>query len=270
MHVGASLVANQEAPKAVQPRECPFDDPSRDAEAAAMRRAAPGEDGDDALRAEPLPMALRIVAPIALQDIGPPLRPATSAPDLGQSADQRVELRNVIDVRRAHLGHEGDTAGINDDVVFRALLTAIGWVRSSFFPPRSARTDALSTTAQRRSSRPRRRSSASNTPCNRRQTPARCHRTKRRQQVLPDPQPISLGSICHGMPLRRTKKMPVNAARFEIGGRPIRPRRGLGSKGSIRAHKASSRSRLDLRMADRTKRPHPVQGLRHQTFETRS
>ena len=64
--------------------------------------------------------------------------------------------------------------------------------------------------------------------------------------------------------------MPVNAARFEIGGRPIRPRRGLGSKGSIRAHKASSRSRLDLRMADRTKRPHPVQGLRHQTFETRS
>jgi hypothetical protein len=134
MNVGASLVANQEATEAVQPCEGPFNDPSRDAEAAAVRRAASGEDGDDAFHAEPITMALRMVAAIALQDVGPPAGPAASTSDLGHGADQWVELRNVIDVRGGHLGDERNAAGLDNDVVFRALLTAIGWVRSSFFP----------------------------------------------------------------------------------------------------------------------------------------
>lgn len=42
-----------------------------------------------------------------------------------------------------------------------ALLTAIGWVRCSFFPPRTTRTDPLLITVQRWSSRPRRSSAKS-------------------------------------------------------------------------------------------------------------
>jgi hypothetical protein len=64
-------------------------------------------------------------------------------------------VRDVVDVRGGHLGDEWDAPRIGDEVVFGALLAAIGWVRSSFFPPRTARTDPLSMTAQRWSSRPR-------------------------------------------------------------------------------------------------------------------
>jgi hypothetical protein len=150
---------------------------------------------------------------------------------------------DVVDVRGGHLRDERDAARIGDEVVLGALLAAIGWVRSSFFPPRTARTEPLSMTVQRWSSRPRRRSSASSVSCSRCQTPVRCHRTNRRQHVLPDPHPIWRGSICQGIPERRTNKMPVRIARSGIGARPCRcPRFGrrLGSSGSSRAQIASS------------------------------
>jgi hypothetical protein len=68
--------------------------------------------------------------------------------------------------------------------------------------------------------------------------------------VLPDPHPISFGSICHGIPLRSTKRMPVSAARSGTRGRPMafhRRRGGFGNRGSIRLHKASSIRRSDMR-----------------------
>jgi hypothetical protein len=40
--------------------------------------------------------------------------------------------------------------------------------------------------------------------------------------VLPDPHPIWRGSICQGIPDRRTNKMPVRMARSGIGIRPCR------------------------------------------------
>jgi hypothetical protein len=58
-------------------------------------------------------------------------------------------LRDIVHVGGGELRDQRDAARVGDDVVFRALLTAIGWVRSSFFPPRSARTEALSITVHR-------------------------------------------------------------------------------------------------------------------------
>jgi hypothetical protein len=61
---------------------------------------------------------------------------------------------DVVDVRGRDMRHQRHPARIGHDVVFGPRLAAIGWVRSSFFPPRIARTDPLSTTVQRWSSRP--------------------------------------------------------------------------------------------------------------------
>jgi hypothetical protein len=81
--------------------------------------------------------------------------------------------------------------------------------------------------------------------------------------VLPEPQPISFGSICHGTPLRKTNRMPVNAARSGTRGLPIvfhRRRGGFGRSGSIRRHSASSMRRWAMR--DRLRRGHATVPIR--------
>ena len=62
----------------------------------------------------------------------------------------------------------------------------------------------------------------------------------RRQQVTPEPQPISSGSIAQGMPERSTKRMPVSTARSSTRGRPpFLLTRRLGRSGSTVAHSSS-------------------------------
>jgi hypothetical protein len=63
---------------------------------------------------------------------------------------------------------------------------------------------------------------------------------RRRQHVIPEPQHSSCGNICHGMPLRRTKRIPVRQARSGTRGRPPIGRDGaLGRNGSTRSHNES-------------------------------
>ena len=205
-------------------------------------------------------MRLRVVASVTLKHARAALGAPGPAAHGGQRGDQRIELRDVVDIGGGYLRDERDASRVGDEMVFGARLAAIGWVRSSFFPPRTARTEALSTMVHRWSSRPRRRSSARSVSCRRCQTPARCQRTSRRQQVLPEPQPICRGSICQGMPARSTNKIPVRIARSGSGGRPWRwPRRTRrgGISGASRAQIASSISVCD--MPDRTKTSASVQ-----------
>lgn len=84
---------------------------------------------------------------------------------------------------------------------------------------------------------------ASRTSITRPHTPASCQFRKRRQQLTPDPQPISAGNSVHRIRVISTNRMPVSAARSGTGLRPgYRKRRGLagGSSGSINAHNGSS------------------------------
>src|SRR6202521_2610755 len=156
MHIRASFVAHGKSAETMEPRNRALNDPPHDAEATAVGRAAAREDRHDPLREQPIAMRLRIVAAIALEDAGAAARPPAPAADRGERGDERIQLRDVIDVGGGYLRDEGDAARVGDEVMFRTRLAAIGWVRSSFFPPRTARTDALSMIVQRWSSRPRR------------------------------------------------------------------------------------------------------------------
>jgi hypothetical protein len=243
MDLGPAFVADRQAAEAVEPGEGALNHPPADAEAAAVRRAPLGQDRNDPTGPEAIAVGLGVVAPVALQCTDAPAGAPASTAHGGQRVDHRIQVGDVVHVGGGHLGDERDATRVGDEVVLGALLAAIGWVRSSFFPPRTARTEPLSMTAHRWSRRPRRRSSASSVSWSRCQTPARCQRTSRRQQVLPEPQPIWRGSICQGMPERNTKRIPVRIARSGIGVRPCRwprLRRRFGSSGSSRAQMASS------------------------------
>jgi len=227
----------------MQPRDRAFNDPPRATEATAVRRAAFRELRGNAARQELMSMRLRVVAAVALDEARLPQGRTRATAQWRNRIHQRQQLGHVVPVRRREARDNRNPVRVGKNMMFRPGLAAIGRVRSSFFPPRSARSEALSTTARARSSWPRRRNSTSSTRWRCFQTPARCQRTSRRQHVDPQPQPISGGSMFHGSPLRKTKRMPVSTARSGIGFRPaywrLRGRR-LGSRGSIRVHKSSS------------------------------
>jgi len=204
----------------------------------------------DASPRELVPMRLRIIPAVPLDQARFARRAPRPSTQRRNGIDQGQQLGDVVPVGGGQSDDERDPLRVREEMVFAPRLAAIGWVRSSFFPPRSARTDELSTTARAKSNWPRRRSSASSTSWMRCHTPACCQATNRRQQTVPDPQPISRGNMFHGIPLRRTNRMPVRTARSGIGLRPAyrRLRGGRGGRsGSIRAHSASSSSGLVMR-----------------------
>jgi hypothetical protein len=110
-------------------------------------------------------------------------------------------------------------------------------------PPYTARMEQLSTTARDQSIWSSRASQSKSAKWIRSHTPVCCQSRRRRQHVIPDPHPSSCGSICQGIPLRRTKTMPVRHARSETRGRPPCGRRGrIGKRGSTRSHSGSGSS----------------------------
>ena len=164
----------------MQPGQRALDDPAGPPQAAPVRSSALGQLRRDAAERQLVPMGLGIVAAVALHQGRLAGRTTDPAPQGGHGIDQREQLRHVVPVRRREARDKRNPVRVGKNMMFRPGFAAIGRVRSSFFPPRSARSEALSTTARARSNWRRRRNSASNTACSRRQTPVRCHRTSRR------------------------------------------------------------------------------------------
>ena len=71
--------------------------------------------------------------------------------------------------------------------------------------------------------------------------PACCQSRKRRQQVMPEPQPTSCGRYSQRMPVFSTNRMPVKTARSGTRGRPgfSLSQRGGGSSGATTAQSSS-------------------------------
>jgi hypothetical protein len=117
--------------------------------------------------------------------------------------------------------HTGrDARPLDHNMALRARLSLICRIRSGSLAPllagtlaesREVRSQSICSASPRRSKRTR---------CSFSHTPASCHSRKRRQQVTPLPQPMSLGSISQGMPLFSTKMMPVRTARSSMRGLP--------------------------------------------------
>ena len=244
MNARATFVADRESPKAMQPGDRSFDHPSRATEATAVPTAvAIRNQRHNAALPQLGAVPCRVVAAVALHDVRSPARRPGAPADRRHRIDEVQQLGDVGGIGGSQLRDERNPVGVGKNMMLRPGFAAIGRVRSSFFPPRIARSDALSTIARARSRRPRRRNSVSSAACSRFHTPARCQRTSRRQQVIPEPQPISRGSMRQGMPLRSTKRIPVSTARSGIGARPAYCRfraRRFGKSGSTRSHKASS------------------------------
>ena len=244
MDVIAPLVAGDEATEASEPGQGPPDHPTVSAEAIGALDAAPGDAGAYAAPAAVVAAPPVIEALVAVQPVGTAARPATTAAHRRHRIEHGRQRDGVVAVGRLQGQAERGAVPVDQDEPLRTGLAPVHRRRPGPGSPLLAREDEESTAARDQSIAPAACIRASSTSCTRSHTPAACQSRSRRQQVMPQPQPISLGSISQGMPLLSTNRTPVSAGRLSTGGRPpFGPGRGgSGSSGSITAQSSSGRS----------------------------
>ncbi len=249
VNVGQPFVSNSQTTKPMQPSDGALHDPAGLAQAATVRGPAPCDLGLDTQGQERRTMRVGIISAVSLHQLGLSPWGAPLASNGRDGLNQGQQLGHVVAIGFGQNDRERNALRVGKEVMLRAGTTAIGWVRSGFFPAPRARMEELSATAREKSMRSAWRSFDSSTWCRRFHTPVRCQALSRRQQVTPEPQPISRGNIFQGMPERSTNTIPVSAARSPTRGRP-RPLLGRflrrGSNGSIILHNSSSISGLGI------------------------
>ena len=247
MNVISAFVANSQASELVQPSDRSFHDPSMLTQSTSMFGVSAGQARSNAAATQLVAVRLRVVAAVALNALRPVAWSARLAGNWRNGLHQRQQLRHIVGVGTRERGCQRNAARIRDDMVLAPRLAAIRGVSAGFCPPSTALTLELSTTARDQSMRSAAFSFSSRSSCNRFQTPASCQSRSLRQQLIPQPQPISCGSIDHGMPVRSTNKMPVSASRLPIGGRPPLGDDTIGgSSGSTNSHNSSDTSTLAI------------------------
>lgn len=245
--VGAALVADGEAAEAGKPSQGALDDPAVPAQPVGAVDAAPGDARRDAPCAAGLAAGCVIIGLVGMELFGPAAGTATALADGAHRVQHRFQQTAVVAVGRAQANGERDAVRVDQKMTLAARAAAIGRVRAGLFAPLFAATAALSKAQRDQSMALARPSRSSSTWCSLSQIPTRCQSRSRRQQVIPQPQPISRGSISQGMPDLSTNRIPVSTARSETGGRPPLGRgRGGGSRGAISAHSVSGTSGLAM------------------------
>ena len=239
----ASFIADAKPAILMQPRERPLNNPPIYPKATSIISAPLCQKRPDELSPKLPPVGLTVIGSITQHASRTPKGPANLACYRRDGLDQRQQLSNVVTIRSGQFHSQRNAVSVGHQMVFRAFFAAIRGIRTCFCPPKTARTEAESTTAREKSIWSARRSWLSKTRWILSQTPAFCQSRRRRQQVMPEPQPISWGRSSHAIPVLRTKRMPLRTARSSIDFRPGYRNRlfFFGSNGSIICHSSSSR-----------------------------
>src|SRR5918994_5318494 len=201
----APLVADREPAVLRKPRQCPLHHPPVSSQLFAALYPLPGYAALDA----PLPQGpsalLVVVGLVGVQLLRTLPRPATGALYGLDAVHQLLEDHRVVGIGGGEHHAERDAPSVRNNVALRARFSLIRRILAGFCAPLLAGMEAESKEALSQSIRSTSPGRSNRTLCRRSHTPASCHSRKRRQQVTPDAQPISWGSISQGMPLFKTK-----------------------------------------------------------------
>jgi hypothetical protein len=205
----------------VEPRQSPLDEVSRLAQTRAVGIVhRSGQERPYASLARRPDIRLPTISAVALVDSRAKPRPSDRPLDRRDGVQKHDGHLPVGHVRRGGDQRQRQTGGVDDQVPFAAVFPAIGGVWAGMAPPKTARTEALSTKARDRSTR-RSRPKVLRIRCQTAgQTSASVQDRKRRQHVVPSPQPSSAGRSFHAQPVRSTKTMPTRHRRSGMRGRP--------------------------------------------------
>ena len=241
MDIGAPFITHPQPPVLVEPGEGALHHPAVTAQPLAGVDPFPGDADFDVALAEGTAAAGNVVGLVGVAFVWPFAAAAVGLPDRGDSIEHLREDDRLVAVGSGQEFGQWQPAAFDGDMTFDARFGAIRGVGTGQFAPLFAGTLAASTLTRLQSMRPASPSRSSSARCNASHTPAACQSRSRRQQVTPEPQPISWGSSSQGMPDCSTKMMPVRAARSETRGRPPL---GLGGSGGSSGATTAQRSSL--------------------------
>jgi len=218
------------------------------AQSASVFRASLGDERlDAALAQRHTNFFFGVVGAISESRVGTLAATAARTFDGWNRVDQWDRLLGIVDVRAGVRDRQRRPLAIADNMPLRAIFAAISGIWAGPRPPKSARTEQLSSATFDQSISSASPSSSSNTRQIFFHTPPACQSRSRRQQVMPDPHPNSRGRYSHGQPVRSTNKMPVSAWRSETRGRPpLGFGDSGGSIGLIRSHNFSASNGLAI------------------------
>ncbi len=179
-----------------------------------------------------------VISLVGMQLVGPAPWATRSMPHRRDRIEGGRQHQAVVPVGAAQAQAERCPRPVDHNMALRARFAAIRRVRAGGRAPFLAAMAEESSAARLQSSWSASARRSSKVRCRRIHTPAACQSRSRRQHVMPE-QPISDGSISHGMPERRTKRMPARAARSSTRGRPPLGLAGSGGRsGLIAAQRA--------------------------------
>jgi hypothetical protein len=240
MNIGLPLVTHPQAAELVQPAQGPLYQPAVDSQATAMLLTTLAQQRQDAATSQFLTQWVRVIASVSLHLLGASPGPTSLAFDGLDGIHQGKSLGYIMAVGPSKLYRQGDALSLSDNVVFAPSFSSVSRVGSRLLPPKTARTEALSSTARRQSKRPASCSRSRQVRWMASQTPRRCQSLSLRQQVMPLPQSIAWGNSSQGMPVFSTNRMPVRAWRSGIRGLPPLGLAGAGgSSGWTNSHSSS-------------------------------
>ena len=254
VNVVAALVAYAQPPGVLLPAERTLRYPAETPQPFTALNPTPGNACHDPTLAQAASQLLVVICFVRMNLLRAMTRPAPLTAHKWDCVDSRKHLLSIGHVRPRKQRRQRQTVLVYYLMALGSRTPSVHRRRADrrtdrppFFAP-LARMKIESTLARLQSRRWAASSFASISSWSVCQTLALCQSRRRRQQVMPLPQPISWGSISQGMPLLRTNRMPVKATRSARGGLPRVPgwQRWGGNSGSTSAQSSSETSCLAM------------------------
>jgi hypothetical protein len=242
MNLRTFFIADSKSPVLMQPRNGSLNNPAIYPQTTAVFGSTLCQDRFDSFLSKFLTMRFRVITSISKNSV----RLASGTPSFAcyrrNTIKQWQQLCNIMPISSGQFNRQRKSVAICYQMMFRAFFAAVRRIWAGFCPPKTARTEDESTMAREKSIWSAWFSLSRRLWCILSHTPAFCQSRNLLQQVMPQPQPISLGRSSHPIPVLSTNKIPVSASLSETGFRPgyLKFLFLFGRIGSIISHNLSS------------------------------
>src|SRR5215203_3728269 len=207
MDIQPPFIPNRQPPEAVEPSECALHNPPVSSQLLPAVYTSSGNSRDDASLAQSFSISLGVIPFVSVQLDRALARPTSPSLERRNSIDHLLQHRGIRHICSSTLQRKWYSSSADHKMALRAWFASICRVRACallfslpFFTP-LALTVCESNEALDQPISPASLRVSSSSLCSFSHTPACSQSRSLRQQVIPDPQPISWGSISHCKPL---------------------------------------------------------------------